>query len=43
MLYPGNLSKNALDAIVAKLRKSPEAVRKKIDRLGLEVVDLKGP
>jgi thiol-disulfide isomerase/thioredoxin len=32
----------ALDAIAARLRKSPEAVRKKIDRLGLEVVDPKG-
>jgi hypothetical protein len=32
----------ALDAIAAKLRKSPEGVRKKIDRLGLEVVDLEG-
>lgn len=32
----------ALDAIVAKLRKSSEAVRKKIDRLGLEVVNLRG-
>ena len=31
-----------LDAIAAKLRKNPEAVRKKIERLGLEVVDLKG-
>jgi hypothetical protein len=31
----------ALDAIAARFRKSPEAVRKKIDRLGL-VIDPKG-
>jgi hypothetical protein len=34
--------RDPLDVIAAKLRKSPEAVRKKIERLGLEVVDPKG-
>lgn len=34
--------RDPLDAIAAKLTKSPEAVRKKIERLGLEVVDPKG-
>jgi hypothetical protein len=34
--------RDPLDVIATKLRKSPEAVRKKIDRLGLEVVDPRG-
>jgi hypothetical protein len=34
-------AKDPLDVIAAKLKKSPEAVRKKIERLGLEVVDPK--
>jgi hypothetical protein len=35
-------AKSSIDVIASKLEKSPEAVRKKIERLGLEVVDLKG-
>jgi hypothetical protein len=35
-------AKDPLDVIASKLKKSPEAVRKKIERLGLEVVDLGG-
>jgi len=34
--------KDSLDIIGAKLNKSPEAIRKKIERLGLEVVDPRG-
>jgi hypothetical protein len=34
-------AKDALLVIAAKLDKSPEAIRKKIKRLGLEVVDHK--
>lgn len=34
--------KDSLDVIAVKLDKSPEAIRKKIERLGLEVVDHKG-
>lgn len=34
--------KDSLDVIAVKLNKSPEAIRKKIERLGLEVVDLRG-
>jgi maleate cis-trans isomerase len=35
-------AKEALDVIAVKLDKSPEAIRKKIERLGLEVVDHRG-
>lgn len=33
---------DSVDVIAVKLNKSPEAIRKKIERLGLEVVDHKG-
>jgi hypothetical protein len=35
-------AKESLDVIACKLDKSPEAIRKKMERLGLEVVDHRG-
>jgi len=35
-------AKESIDVIACKLDKSPEAIRKKVERLGLEVVDHKG-